>query len=134
MKLTEKDGWKHTFRALAKTTEEGTEIVYTVTEDAVEGYETVIDGYKITNKHTPEETTEETTTEETTTEETTTEETTTKEETTSKEETTTKEEPKPTPKTDDPELFVMWIMVFLIGVFGAALWYLNEDQKRKARR
>ena len=37
--------------------EKGQEIVYTVTEDAVEGYTATIDGYDITNKHTPGETT-----------------------------------------------------------------------------
>ena len=34
----------------------GNEIVYTITEDPVAGYDTKIEGYKITNTHTPETT------------------------------------------------------------------------------
>ena len=37
--------------------EEGKEIVYTVSEEPVEGYTTEVDGYNITNTHTPEKTT-----------------------------------------------------------------------------
>ncbi|NEW66950.1 Cna B-type domain-containing protein [Carnobacteriaceae bacterium zg-84] len=51
--LTNEDNWTHTFEYLP-VYENGQEIAYTVTEDAVEGYETTIDGYTITNVHTPE--------------------------------------------------------------------------------
>ncbi len=52
--VTEADGWKWNFKDLPKYAE-GTEIVYTITEDAVEGYETQeITGYDITNSHIPE--------------------------------------------------------------------------------
>ncbi|MBQ1505828.1 MAG: Cna B-type domain-containing protein, partial [Erysipelotrichales bacterium] len=54
--LSEDNDWAYTFERLAKRNEEGKEILYTVTEDPVEGYETVIDGYKITNTHEPEKT------------------------------------------------------------------------------
>ena len=46
--LTEPDGWAYTFRGLPKYEDEK-EIVYTVTEDQVEGYDTEIDGYSVTN-------------------------------------------------------------------------------------
>ncbi len=45
--------WKHTFSNLPKY-EAGQEIVYSVKEDAVAGYETSIKGQEITNTHTPE--------------------------------------------------------------------------------
>ncbi|MBX9075724.1 Cna B-type domain-containing protein [Streptococcus anginosus] len=45
--------WKHTFSNLPKY-EVGQEIVYSVKEDAVAGYETSIKGQEITNTHTPE--------------------------------------------------------------------------------
>ena len=51
--VTEADGWAWTFEDLYKY-ENGAEIVYTITEDAVEGYETVIDGFNVTNVHTSE--------------------------------------------------------------------------------
>ncbi len=104
--LTEKDGWKHTFKDLPKNGEGGAEIEYTVKEDAVEGYETVIDGYKITNRHTPEETT--------------TEETTTEEETTTK-----KEDPKPTPVTMDDSHVLLWTVLFLMALAAAAYVVLH---------
>lgn len=54
--LTAQNDWAYTFEKLAKRNESGDEIVYTVTEDPVEGYKTVVDGYKITNTHEPEKT------------------------------------------------------------------------------
>ncbi|MDO5435913.1 MAG: Cna B-type domain-containing protein, partial [Clostridia bacterium] len=43
------DGWKHTFAGLQKYHDDGTEIEYTVTEDAVSGYVTRINGFNVTN-------------------------------------------------------------------------------------
>ncbi len=54
--LDEAGEWKHTFDKLAKFGDDKHEIVYTVEEAAVEGYEATIDGFVITNKHVPEET------------------------------------------------------------------------------
>ena len=45
--------WKYSFANLDKKAN-GKDIVYTVTEDEVESYQGVIDGYNITNTHTPE--------------------------------------------------------------------------------
>ncbi len=50
--VTEKEGWRYSFSDLPKY-EKGQEVVYTVTEDSVEGYQTTIDGYDITNSYTP---------------------------------------------------------------------------------
>ncbi len=47
------DDWKWTFANLPKY-EDGEEIVYTITEDPVEGYNAAVNGYIITNSHTPE--------------------------------------------------------------------------------
>ena len=52
--VTEADGWTWSFEDLYKY-ENGVEIVYTITEDAVEGYESVVDGYNVTNTHEVEE-------------------------------------------------------------------------------
>lgn len=52
--ITEDDDWKYSFVDLKKYDEEGAEIVYTIKEDAIEGYETSINGFNITNIHTPE--------------------------------------------------------------------------------
>ena len=41
------------FKNLPKYNKEGKEIVYTITEDKIDGYETTIDKLNITNKHTP---------------------------------------------------------------------------------
>ena len=49
--------WSYTFKDLPKYKEQGVEIKYTITEDEVPEYETTIEGYVITNKHVPEETT-----------------------------------------------------------------------------
>ena len=48
--VTEADGWKYSFTDLPKY-KDGKEIEYTVSEEAVEGYETTVDGYDITNTH-----------------------------------------------------------------------------------
>ncbi|NMA18345.1 MAG: Cna B-type domain-containing protein, partial [Clostridiaceae bacterium] len=45
--------WTWTFANLAKY-EGGKEIVYTITEDTVEGYSSKVDGYNVTNSYTPE--------------------------------------------------------------------------------
>ena len=55
-KLNEANSWKHTFKNLPKYDENGKEIVYTVKEVAIEGYESKIegnakDGFVITNKN-----------------------------------------------------------------------------------
>ena len=50
--VTAKDNWKYSFTDLPKY-ENGTAINYTVTEDAVAGYSTTINGYDITNSYTP---------------------------------------------------------------------------------
>ncbi len=54
--VTADDNWTYTFENLPKNRDGGTAIVYTVTEDAVEGYTTAIDGYNITNTHVTETT------------------------------------------------------------------------------
>ena len=48
-------GWKHTFTGLPKYRDGGTEIVYTITEDAVSGYTTEVDNatFTVTNRYTP---------------------------------------------------------------------------------
>ena len=45
--------WTYSFTGLPKYAN-GHEIVYSVTEDAVAGYETAVNGYNLTNTHTPE--------------------------------------------------------------------------------
>ena len=55
-KLNEANSWKHTFKNLPKYDENGKEIVYTVKEVAIEGYESKIegnakDGFIITNRN-----------------------------------------------------------------------------------
>ncbi len=51
--VTAADDWAWNFTDLPKYRDGGVEIVYTVTEDAVVDYTTVIDGYDITNSYTP---------------------------------------------------------------------------------
>ena len=51
--VTANDNWSWSFENLDKY-KDGTEIVYTISEDAVTDYITVVDGYNITNTHTPE--------------------------------------------------------------------------------
>ena len=51
--VTAADDWAWTFEGFYKY-ENGREIVYTITESPVSGYETVVDGYNVTNVHSPE--------------------------------------------------------------------------------
>ncbi len=51
--VTVADDWKYEFKDLPKYAD-GKEIVYTIAEDEVEGYEATVSGYSIENKHTPE--------------------------------------------------------------------------------
>lgn len=51
VKEDENGKWKYKFTNLEKYDENNNEIIYTITEDKVDGYETVIDGYNITNKY-----------------------------------------------------------------------------------
>ncbi|MBF0714053.1 Cna B-type domain-containing protein, partial [Gemella sp. GH3] len=53
--ISEQDNWSYEFTNLPKF-KDGQEVNYTVTENQVAGYETVINGYNITNKYTPETT------------------------------------------------------------------------------
>jgi len=53
--LTAENGWKYTFNDLDKYKDDN-EIKYTITEDNVEGYDTSITGYSVTNTHIPETT------------------------------------------------------------------------------
>ncbi|MBQ6905979.1 MAG: Cna B-type domain-containing protein, partial [Clostridia bacterium] len=53
MIVTESDNWSWKLEELPKYRDGGIEIVYTITENAVDGYETTIDGFNITNTHTP---------------------------------------------------------------------------------
>ncbi len=48
------DYWAWSFTNLPKYRDHGTEIVYTITEDAVPDYESEVDDYDVTNTHTPE--------------------------------------------------------------------------------
>lgn len=52
--MTEEDDWAWRFTGLNKY-EAGKKIVYTITEDVVPGYTTAVNGYNVTNTHTPEE-------------------------------------------------------------------------------
>ncbi len=52
--VTEAENWAWSFQNLPKYKDGGVEIVYSITEDAVEGYTTVYDGYNVTNTHAPE--------------------------------------------------------------------------------
>ena len=49
----ESDNWQWSFSMLPRFRDEGVEIAYSVTEDAVEGYSTTYDGFNITNTYTP---------------------------------------------------------------------------------
>ena len=51
--VTANDNWKWSFTDLDKYNS-GTEIVYTISEDTVADYTTVVNGYDVTNTHTPE--------------------------------------------------------------------------------
>ncbi len=54
--VTADDNWTYTFSDLDQYDADGNEIAYTVSEEMVDGYTTVVDGYNITNTHTPETT------------------------------------------------------------------------------
>ena len=47
--INEANKWSYTFENMPKYDESGNEIEYTITEDEVTGYKSVIEGYKITN-------------------------------------------------------------------------------------
>ncbi len=49
-KVTESDNWEYKFKDLDKY-KEGTEILYTIDEEEVEGYEKEIHGYNLINRH-----------------------------------------------------------------------------------
>ena len=51
--VTEADGWKWSFTNLPKYRDHGTAIVYTITEEAIEGYEADVNGYDVVNTHVP---------------------------------------------------------------------------------
>ena len=53
--VTADDDWKWSFTDLPEK-ENGVSIVYTITEDKVENYETAVNGYDVTNTYTPENT------------------------------------------------------------------------------
>ncbi len=55
VEVTEADGWAWSFVNLPKYENGGVEVVYSITENAVEGYTTVYDGYNVTNSYTPAE-------------------------------------------------------------------------------
>ena len=55
VEVTEADGWAWSFTNLPKYENGGVEVVYAITENAVEGYSTVYDGYNVTNSYTPAE-------------------------------------------------------------------------------
>ncbi len=48
------DDWTWTFTDLPKYRDQGTEIVYTITEDSISDYTSTVDGYNVTNTHIPE--------------------------------------------------------------------------------
>ena len=50
----EDDDWEWSFNSKPKYRDQGVEIVYTITEDAVDGYAAEVNGYNVTNAHTPE--------------------------------------------------------------------------------
>ena len=52
LELSESNNWKQTFEDLPKKDDDGKEIKYTVTEDAVENYTAEVKGYNITNTFT----------------------------------------------------------------------------------
>ncbi len=54
--VTEKDNWSWEFTGLDKYRDKGTEVVYTITEDAVDGYTSEVNNYDIENKYAPEKT------------------------------------------------------------------------------
>ena len=55
IEVTAEDDWAWSFTNLPKYRDHGVEIVYTITEDAVEGYVTEYDGFNVINRYDPEE-------------------------------------------------------------------------------
>ena len=53
--VSEDEGWSWTFEDLDRYNADGTEIVYTIEEAEVPGYDTVVSGYNVTNTHVPAE-------------------------------------------------------------------------------
>ena len=53
--VTAADGWKWNFKDL-DISKDGKEITYSIAEDAVKGYKSVVDVYNVTNTHVPETT------------------------------------------------------------------------------
>ena len=53
--VTEADDWKFEFKGVPKYNDDFEEIEYTVTEETVDGYETEIKDFDVTNTHEPEE-------------------------------------------------------------------------------
>ena len=51
--VTAEDDWSWSFTNQPKFKDGGEEIVYTITEDAVDGYSATYDGYNVTNSYTP---------------------------------------------------------------------------------
>ena len=51
--VTAQDGWAWTFDGLPRY-ENGVEIAYTIVEDKVPGYDAQVNGFDVTNRHTPE--------------------------------------------------------------------------------
>ena len=51
-KVSASDNWQYSFNNLAAYAN-GRKITYTVTEDAVAGYTSTVDGYNVTNTHNP---------------------------------------------------------------------------------
>jgi len=54
--VTEAEEWAWIFENLPKYRDGGVEIVYTITEDAIEEYASEVNGYDVTNSYTPEQT------------------------------------------------------------------------------
>lgn len=100
--VTEEDGWSWSFLNLPRY-KAGVEISYTVTENVVDGYETVVNGYDITNRLIPETSTETEETESTTPETEETESTTPETEETESTTPETEETESTTPETEETE-------------------------------
>ncbi|MCD8147974.1 MAG: Cna B-type domain-containing protein [Clostridiales bacterium] len=136
--ITEADGWTYTFIDLQKYSN-GVEIEYTISEDAVDEYTSVItgdasNGYVITNSYTPEEIVPDTPDEPDSSVDTTTETTTdVKTETTTDEiaETTTDtttESASANAKTGDTNTVYFWILIIAAA---ACVVVLTVSRKRK---
>ncbi len=54
--VSEETGWNWVFEDLKIYHDDGTPVVYTITEDEIAGYQTVIDGYHVINTRVPDET------------------------------------------------------------------------------